>query len=95
MLKLLPVVIDRKIALVGPHQAGKTRVANILAQIQTQGQYDPTVGVRIVEFEKNLVVLKNKRESAVVAQVEIWDTSGDIKYAHNTQLCRGNYHRCI
>ncbi len=75
-----------KIALVGPHQAGKTRVANVLAQIQTQGQYDPTVGVRIVEFEKNLQLLKNKRESAVAAQVEIWDASGDIKYACKLNL---------
>lgn len=62
-----------KIVLVGPKGAGKTSIGNYLvgqSQIlcPENANYDPTAGVRILEFE------------ARNHGIELWDASGDHKY---------------
>ena len=51
-----------KIVLVGPCQAGKTMIANFLADAMETvgGEYRPTAGVRILEFELSSVNVNNK-----------------------------------
>jgi GTPase SAR1 family protein len=81
-LCVLCVGTCRKLLVVGPHQSGKSRFANLMAGIQTQGAYDPTVGARILEFERTLTMRSKdgKRENQVAFPVECWDVSGDVKY---------------
>ncbi|OWY97464.1 Catalase [Phytophthora megakarya] len=61
-----------KILIVGPKEAGKSTIANFLAEhsdrLGGQERYQPTIGVRILEIEKGK------------ANVELWDVSGDQKY---------------
>ncbi|KAJ0399886.1 hypothetical protein ATCC90586_006501 [Pythium insidiosum] len=61
-----------KLLIVGPKEAGKTTIANFLCE-QTDRlggpeRYQPTIGVRILELEKNKT------------SVELWDVSGDQVY---------------
>merc|ERR1719221_2491143 len=66
----------QKILLVGPMEAGKSTIANVLAEA-VEGPsdiYRPTVGVRIVECDTEV------RSSSQKLNVEIWDVSGDLKY---------------
>lgn len=69
-----------KILIVGPARCGKTRVGNYLAEFFNDSpdfeKYNPTVGVRIHEFERE--VKRNRR--SINLQVEMWDCSGDKKY---------------
>ncbi|CAM9908534.1 unnamed protein product [Ectocarpus sp. 13 AM-2016] len=65
-----------KIVVCGPVKGGKTSIANFIAgqteQIGTGNKiYEPTVGVRILECEKQPGITGNK------VPVEIWDVSGD------------------
>ncbi|KAL0485535.1 intraflagellar transport protein ift22 [Acrasis kona] len=70
-----------KILLVGPKENGKTGIANYLGGLSTElnSLTKPTIGVRIVEFERNgLKLVKQKaiqRDGKVM--VELWDVSGD------------------
>ncbi|RLN48653.1 hypothetical protein BBJ29_009000 [Phytophthora kernoviae] len=61
-----------KILVVGPKEAGKSVIANFLAEhsdrLGGQERYQPTVGVRILELEKGK------------ANVELWDVSGDQNF---------------
>ncbi|CEG49728.1 rab-like protein 5-like [Plasmopara halstedii] len=61
-----------KILIVGPTKAGKSTIANFLAEqsdrLGGQERYRPTIGVRILELEKGR------------ANVELWDVSGDQSY---------------
>ncbi|EGZ09062.1 hypothetical protein PHYSODRAFT_252263 [Phytophthora sojae] len=61
-----------KILIVGPKEAGKSTIANFLAEhsdrLGGQERYQPTVGVRILEIEKGK------------ANIELWDISGDQNY---------------
>ncbi|KAE9157163.1 hypothetical protein PF005_g32935, partial [Phytophthora fragariae] len=61
-----------KILIVGPKEAGKSTIANFLAEhsdrLGGQERYQPTVGVRILELEKGK------------AAIELWDVSGDQNY---------------
>ena len=51
-----------KIVMVGPCQSGKTMIANFLADATETvgGEYRPTAGVRILEFELGSVNVNNK-----------------------------------
>ncbi|XP_034230961.1 intraflagellar transport protein 22 homolog [Thrips palmi] len=65
-----------KIILIGPKKCGKTVIANFLADAteSSGGDYHPTQGVRILQFESaNLPV----NGQSVKADVELWDCSGD------------------
>ena len=68
-----------KILVIGPTKSGKSTITNILAEL-AEGpteQYRPTVGCRIVEFERD-------PPPAVASfgkfTLELWDVSGDFKY---------------
>ncbi len=71
-----------KILIIGPLQSGKTAVANLLAErSQTDvvsNNYRPTVGVRILEFEKE-APRNPKRPGQERVMIELWDVSGDPK----------------
>ena len=68
-----------KILVIGPSKAGKTTIANILGDLQEGPStiFRPTVGCRIVDFERD--------SPSTVSQygrinVELWDLSGDLKF---------------
>lgn len=62
-----------KICVVGPAKAGKTLLCRTLAeQPLTLGEYQPTAGVRIQEFSRQIGVDK--------AKVQFWDCSGSMQY---------------
>ncbi|XP_071181490.1 intraflagellar transport protein 22 homolog [Mytilus edulis] len=65
-----------KILVVGPCESGKTVLANFLADATdtSSGEYHPTQGCRILEFETNNF---NSRQNI---EVELWDVSGDKKF---------------
>ena len=60
-----------KIIVAGPKQSGKSTMSNFIsghsADLSNE-RYDPTAGVRILEFEVN------------GNSVELWDASGDHSY---------------
>ncbi|VDN06461.1 unnamed protein product [Thelazia callipaeda] len=60
-------------------KSGKTTISNYLADSNdlSFNEYQPTRGVRIVEFESNELELDGER---VEADVELWDCSGDEEY---------------
>ena len=68
-----------KIVMVGPCQSGKTMIANFLADATENigGEYRPTAGVRILEFESGNLNVNNKN---IKADVELWDASGSNQY---------------
>merc|ERR1712013_592309 len=76
---LLDKMYKVKIALVGPCQSGKTMIANLLADATENigGEYRPTAGVRILEFESGNLSVNNKN---IKAEVELWDSSGSNQF---------------
>jgi len=64
-----------KIIVVGPSESGKTYLSNFLADATefSGGEYHPTQGCRILEFETSPRGCKN-------VDVEMWDCSGDRKF---------------
>ena len=68
-----------KILVLGPSKAGKTTIANILGDLQegVSTIYRPTVGCRIVDFERDPPPSLGRLGKV---QVELWDVSGDFKY---------------
>ncbi|KAM6990140.1 intraflagellar transport protein 22 homolog [Tautogolabrus adspersus] len=67
-----------KILFVGPNESGKTVLANFLSDISESigGEYSPTQGVRILEFETQSENIRDNR----VCEVELWDCSGNLKF---------------
>ena len=65
--------------MVGPQRAGKTTIANILGDLQDgiSSIYRPTIGCRIVEFERDPPPSVSNLGKF---SVELWDVSGDFKY---------------
>jgi len=60
-------------------QCGKTVIANALSESTEPfrgGEYRPTQGCRILEFEVPDVVISGK---STKAEIELWDCSGDHK----------------
>ncbi|XP_076344376.1 intraflagellar transport protein 22 homolog [Tachypleus tridentatus] len=68
-----------KILAIGPCEGGKSLLCNFLAEAteSSSGDYRPTQGVRILEFESDPINIGGKN---VKAEVELWDCSGDQKY---------------
>ncbi|CAL1580284.1 unnamed protein product [Knipowitschia caucasica] len=66
-----------KILFIGPTESGKSILANFLSETSDNvgGEYNPTVGVRILEFEPNFEASGDNRD----CKVELWDCSGDFK----------------
>ncbi|KAK6747666.1 hypothetical protein RB195_000704 [Necator americanus] len=70
----------KKILVLGPCKAGKTAISNYLGEqvdLESLGEYRPTKGVRIVEFESHELEINQQR---VEVDVELWDCSGDLRY---------------
>ncbi|PIO68012.1 hypothetical protein TELCIR_10222 [Teladorsagia circumcincta] len=70
----------KKILVLGPCKAGKTAISNYLGEqvdIESLGEYRPTKGVRIVEFESHELDIRRQR---IEVDVELWDCSGDPRY---------------
>ena len=66
-----------KVIVCGPKSSGKTSISNYLSgQTDKLGveRYNPTVGVRILEFELQLHGVSEQ------VNIELWDASGDSKY---------------
>ncbi|XP_006640888.1 intraflagellar transport protein 22 homolog isoform X2 [Lepisosteus oculatus] len=68
-----------KILIVGPGECGKSVVANFLSDTTETvgGEYNPTQGVRILEFECQSLGGSGKN---VGCEVELWDCAGDLKF---------------
>lgn len=69
-----------KIIVAGPKGCGKTTMSNFISGHSADlggERYDPTVGVRILEFEAP------GRSSHENVSIELWDASGD----HNYETC--------
>ncbi|XP_071542575.1 intraflagellar transport protein 22 homolog [Panulirus ornatus] len=68
-----------KLLMVGPPECGKTALANFLSEAGEVGggEYRPTKGCRIIEFEVPNVSVKSMTTKA---EVELWDVSGDRRY---------------
>ncbi|XP_065055513.1 intraflagellar transport protein 22 homolog [Rhopilema esculentum] len=69
-----------KVLVIGPCEVGKTVLSNYLADAteMSSGEYYPTEGVRILEFEVESVALNDGRSANV--EVELWDCSGNHKF---------------
>ncbi|KAI8909589.1 hypothetical protein EDD86DRAFT_190383 [Gorgonomyces haynaldii] len=71
---------------VGPQESGKTAISNHVAELSeslSSTEYHPTVGVRILEFERKITADPKKSQKwreAVVEAVELWDCSGNPQY---------------
>lgn len=68
-----------KIILIGPSESGKTVLSNFLSDtVETVGgEYSPTQGVRILEFETQNEGSSDKHSSC---EVELWDCGGNFKF---------------
>ncbi|XP_039612528.1 intraflagellar transport protein 22 homolog [Polypterus senegalus] len=68
-----------KILVIGPCESGKTVLANFLSDaIKTVGgEYSPTQGVRILEFECQC---SNGSGKNIGCEVEMWDCGGDSAF---------------
>ncbi|XP_078599715.1 intraflagellar transport protein 22 homolog isoform X1 [Branchiostoma floridae x Branchiostoma japonicum] len=74
----IPEMFKVKVLVLGPCESGKTVLSNFLADAtEMSGDYMPTQGVRILEFENNGL---NVGGRTVNAEVELWDCSGDHKF---------------
>ncbi|XP_078535477.1 intraflagellar transport protein 22 homolog isoform X2 [Lissotriton helveticus] len=60
-------------------QCGKTVLANFLSDATETigGEYNPTQGVRILEYENSSGNISNKSANC---EVELWDCGGDLKF---------------
>ncbi|ESO97347.1 hypothetical protein LOTGIDRAFT_231543 [Lottia gigantea] len=71
-------MLKAKILMLGPCQSGKTVLSNFLSDSTdtSLGDYQPTQGLRILEFEVSASEIKAKAGM----EVELWDVSGDKKF---------------
>ncbi|XP_030259330.1 intraflagellar transport protein 22 homolog [Sparus aurata] len=67
-----------KILFIGPSESGKTALANFLSGTTENvgGEYRPTQGVRILEFESQ----PEGSGESMACEVELWDCSGEFKF---------------
>ncbi|XP_038059241.1 intraflagellar transport protein 22 homolog [Patiria miniata] len=72
-------MLKAKILVVGPCESGKSVISNFLADATetSGGEYHPTQGVRILEFESGSNQMGARSSTA---EVELWDCSGDQKF---------------
>ncbi|VFV18680.1 rab-like protein 5-like isoform 1 [Lynx pardinus] len=70
-------MLKAKILFVGPCESGKTVLANFLTESSDITEYNPTQGVRILEFENPHVTSDDK---GTACEFELWDCGGDPKF---------------
>ncbi|XP_038615281.1 intraflagellar transport protein 22 homolog [Tachyglossus aculeatus] len=68
-------MLKAKILFVGPSESGKTILANFLTDSSDITEYNPTQGVRILEFENPQVT-----NQGTVCEFQLWDCGGDRKF---------------
>ncbi|XP_048873617.1 intraflagellar transport protein 22 homolog isoform X1 [Brienomyrus brachyistius] len=68
-----------KILVIGPSESGKTALSDFLSDATETigGEYRPTQGVRILEFESQALDGSDKNTTL---DVELWDCAGDFKF---------------
>merc|ERR1719443_2677278 len=81
----------QKVLLIGPAEAGKSTIANVLAENADSASetYRPTVGVRILEFEGEVRCVSRH------VTIELWDVSGDTKYSKCWPAVRKDSVGCV
>ncbi|XP_043574805.1 intraflagellar transport protein 22 homolog isoform X3 [Chiloscyllium plagiosum] len=74
-----------KLLLLGPRESGKTVLANFLSDATEAigGDYSPTQGVRILEYECPNVIANGKN---IGCEVELWDCSGDQNHLKEIEM---------
>lgn len=70
-----------KVLVLGPCESGKTVISNFLSDATetSGGEYHPTQGVRILEFECNGIEISLGKTAN--CEVELWDCSGNHKFS--------------
>lgn len=83
--------VRQKVIIVGPSEAGKSTLANILAETAdgASESYYPTEGVRILEHEASIRSMSSR------LTVELWDLSGDTKYQQGWPAIKKDACGCI
>lgn len=74
-----------KAILLGKSGVGKTRFVNILRQEKADALYRPTIGVDFFVYNETVNNVK----------FQIWDTSGDFRYAHIVETFTKGVDVCI
>ena len=69
-------LLKAKVLLGGPCESGKTILANFLTEASDITEYNPTQGVRILEFKNPHVTSNNKGAGC---EFELWDHGSDPK----------------
>jgi intraflagellar transport protein 22 len=84
--------VEVKVLVVGPSKSGKTAISNFISDAIPNAENPaiapskPTVGCRILEFERQV-----KRGTGMAnVSVELWDVSGDRKYEDTWPAIRHN-----
>jgi len=65
-----------KVAMLGPVQAGKTKIVAQIVGMQFPNKYEPTAGVRILELDETI----STPDGELIYPVELWDCSGDQRF---------------
>ena len=84
--------VEVKVLVVGPSKSGKTAISNFIsdaipnAENPALAPCKPTVGCRILEFERQV----KRGASRVNVGIELWDVSGDRKYEDVWSAIRNN-----
>ena len=76
-----------KILVIGPEKSGKSVISNYLYNPtkDTIQVYRPTVGTRILELERPV---DTGEDGDKMVSIQLWDTSGHIKYEHIWSLLK-------
>mmetsp|Transcript_31022 Transcript_31022/g.60614 ORF Transcript_31022/g.60614 Transcript_31022/m.60614 type:complete len:190 (+) Transcript_31022:235-804(+) len=83
---------ELKVLFVGPKEGGKSALANFLSDAVQNADNPalaptrPTVGCRVLEFERTV----KRNDQQVKASVEVWDISGDRAYESGWAAARHN-----
>ena len=82
--------------IIGPRSAGKSTIANFLAGRKhvLSENYRPTVGCRILEFEKEDPKISYITGDSKIT-IELWDVSGDQKFSRCWPAIRNGAHGII
>jgi intraflagellar transport protein 22 len=95
--------ITLSIFVLGPPKAGKSTISNFLADFsESLGsvEYQPTQGVRILEFQRKLFGKGKKWKEVLVdgildSQVQLWDCGGDTRFQETWPAFSNSIHGCL
>ena len=81
-MNYLPTI---KLLVLGNAKVGKSTLSNLISDFSNviPTEYRPTLGCRILEFEKEFTAEQAKSykflKSSTRCKIQLWDTSGDLK----------------